>query len=222
MPKQWVSRTFRPNSPTGRHIPREMLEAVLRRAPQRTRVWVDETYVEYAGPGETLERFAAASENVLVCKSMSKVYALSGARAAYLCAGPHQLEALRAITPPWVVSLPAQVAAVRALQDPDYYAARHAETALLREQLATQLRGLGLEIVPGIANFILCQLPSSGPDAATVVKRCREHGVFLRDASVMGTQLGTHALRLAVKDTRENERMVSVLAGVLKSLQRGG
>ena len=32
---------------------------------------------------------------------MSKVYALSGARVAYLCAGPHQLEALRAITPPW-------------------------------------------------------------------------------------------------------------------------
>ena len=37
---------------------------------------------------------------------MSKVYALSGARAAYLCAGAHQLEELRAITPPWVVSLP--------------------------------------------------------------------------------------------------------------------
>ncbi|MEQ2007715.1 MAG: aminotransferase class I/II-fold pyridoxal phosphate-dependent enzyme [Limisphaerales bacterium] len=210
-----------PNSPTGRHIPREKLEAVLRRAPQRTRVWVDETYVEYAGPGESLERFAAASENVLVCKSMSKVYALSGARAAYLCAGPHQLEALRAITPPWVVSLPAQVAAVRALQDPDYYAARHAETASLREHFAAQLRALGLEIVPGIANFIFCQLPSSGPNAATVVKRCREHGVFLRDASVMGTQLGTHALRLAVKDTRENERMVAVLAGAMQSLQRG-
>ena len=210
-----------PNSPTGRHIPREKLAAVLRQAPQRTRVWVDETYVEYAGPGESLERFAAASENVLVCKSMSKVYALSGVRAAYLCAGPHQLEALRAITPPWVVSLPAQVAAVRALQDPDYYAARHAETALLREHFAAQLRSLGLEVVPGIANFILCQLPSNGPDAATVVKRCREHGVFLRDASVMGTQLGTHALRLAVKDAATNERILAVLAGALRSPQRG-
>src|SRR6266850_1229630 len=149
-----------PNSPTGRHVPRERLEAVLRRAPAATRVWIDETYVEYAGVGQSLERFAAHSENLIVCKSMSKVYALSGARAAYLCAGPHQLEELRAITPPWVVSLPAQVAAVRALQDPEYYAARYRETGALREELADQLRSLSWEVVPGIANFLLCHLPT--------------------------------------------------------------
>ena len=79
-----------PNSPTGRHVPREELIAVLRHAPPATRIWVDETYVEYAGPDQSPETFAAASENVIVCKSMSKVYALSGVRAAYLCAGPHQ------------------------------------------------------------------------------------------------------------------------------------
>src|SRR6266700_3962081 len=148
-----------PNSPTGRHVPRAEMERVLSRAPARTRVWVDETYVDYAGTGQSLEPFAANSENVIVSKSMSKVYALSCARAAYLCAGPHQLEELRAITPPWVISLPAQVAAVRALQDPGYYAARYAETAELREELAGELRNMGLDIIPGIANFILAHLP---------------------------------------------------------------
>ena len=49
---------------------------------------------------------------------MSKSYALSGARVAYLCAGPHQLESLRLLSPPWAVSLPAQIAAVKALEDP--------------------------------------------------------------------------------------------------------
>jgi histidinol-phosphate/aromatic aminotransferase/cobyric acid decarboxylase-like protein len=62
-----------PNSPTGQHVPREELEEVLRKAPPATRVWVDETYVDYAGPGQSLEPFAAQSENVVVCKSMSKV-----------------------------------------------------------------------------------------------------------------------------------------------------
>ncbi len=83
-----------PNSPTGRHVPREELIAVLQHAPPATRIWVDETYVEYAGADQSLETFAAASENVIVCKSMSKVYALSGARVGYLCAGSHQLEAV--------------------------------------------------------------------------------------------------------------------------------
>jgi histidinol-phosphate/aromatic aminotransferase/cobyric acid decarboxylase-like protein/GNAT superfamily N-acetyltransferase len=201
-----------PNSPTGRHVDRPRLERVLSSAPARTRVWVDETYVEYAGPGQSLEAFAAASENVIVCKSMSKVYALSGARAAYLSGGPHQLEELRAITPPWVVSLPAQVAAVRALQDPEYYAARYAETAALREALAGDLALLGLEIVPGIANFILCHLPPDGPNAAEVVKRCRERQLFIRDAGTMGSQLGTRTLRIAVKDRETNKKMVEILA----------
>ncbi|MBI2813630.1 MAG: histidinol-phosphate aminotransferase family protein [Opitutae bacterium] len=210
-----------PNSPTGRHVPREKLEAVLRTAPWHTRIWVDETYVEYvpgealakpgAGADQSLERFAAASENVIVAKSMSKVYALSGARAAYLCAGPHQLEALRAITPPWVIGLPAQVAAVRALQDPAYYAARHQETAALREQLATGLRALGWDVLPGIANFLLCHLPEPGPDADTVVRRARAEGLFLRDAVRMGARLGPRAIRLAVKDAATNEQMLQIL-----------
>jgi histidinol-phosphate/aromatic aminotransferase/cobyric acid decarboxylase-like protein/GNAT superfamily N-acetyltransferase len=205
-----------PNSPTGRHIPRVSLEKLLRRVPAGTRVWVDETYVEYAGADQSLERFAARAENVIVCKSMSKVYALSGARAAYLCASPHQLEELRSVTPPWAVSLPAQVAAVLALQDPEYYARRYAETHRLREQLAAGLAALGVEALPGVANFILCHLPPAGPTAATVVARCRERDLFLRDASAMGSRLGPHALRLAVKDEATNRRMLEILAGVLE------
>ena len=105
-----------------------------------------------------------------------------------------------------------QLAAVRALQDPDYYAARYAETAALREQLVAGLKPLGWEIIPGIANFVLCHLPSNGPTAAAVVKRCREHGLFLRDAAAMGSQLGTHALRIAVKDAASNHRIIELLS----------
>ncbi len=206
-----------PNSPTGRHIPRETLEFILGRVAPRTRVWVDETYVEYAGSGESLEQFAVQSENVIVCKSMSKVYALSGARVAYLCAGAHQLEALRAITPPWVVGLPTQVAAVRALQEPAYYTARYAETARLREQLADGLRALGWDVLPGVANFLLCHLPPNGPDASTLVARCREHGLFIRNAATMSPRLGTHTLRLAVKDGPTNARMLEILRRALRS-----
>jgi len=206
-----------PNSPTGRRIPRQALESVLRKAPVETRVWLDETYVEYAGANESLERFAIETENVIVCKSMSKVYALSGARVAYLCAAPHQLEQLRAITPPWVVSLPAQVAAVNALRDPEYYSARYSETALWREELAGQLRALGWDIVPGVANFLLCHLPHGGPDAATLAGRCREHGLFVRDAGLMTAHMGTHSIRIAVKDRSTNARMVEILRSVNSS-----
>ncbi len=203
-----------PNSPTGRYIPRAALEPILHRAPAHTRIWIDETYLDYAGIDQSLERFAAQSENVIVCKSMSKVYALSGARAAYLCAGAHQLEALRAITPPWVVSLPAQVAAVRALEDPAYYTSRYQETHIARDQLAADLRALGWDVLPGIANFLLCHLPPAGPDAETIVQRCRPHGLFLRNARAMSQHLSDRTVRLAVKDSVTNQRMLAILGTV--------
>ena len=77
------------------------------------------------------------------------------------------------------------------------------------------MNALGLEVVPGIANFILCHLPLAGPDAATVVKRCRARNLFLRDAGAMGSQLGSRALRIAVKDSETTSRLVGVLAEAL-------
>jgi histidinol-phosphate/aromatic aminotransferase/cobyric acid decarboxylase-like protein len=152
---------------------------------------------------------------------MSKAFALSGARVAYLCASPHQLESLRPISPPWAVSLPAQVAAVRALQDPAYYAARYRETHQLRHQLGKWLKALNWEIVPSVTNFLLCHLPAEGPDAATVIARCRERGLFLRDAATMGSQLGERAIRVAVKDAATNRRMVRILGEVLGARSAG-
>jgi histidinol-phosphate/aromatic aminotransferase/cobyric acid decarboxylase-like protein len=204
-----------PNSPTGRHLPRERMEAILRTVPERTRVWIDEAYVEFAGPGESLEPFAARSEQVIVCKSMSKGYALSGARVAYLCAGAHQLEGLRAITPPWVIGLPSQVAAVRALEDPAYYAARYRETSALRDELTAMLRLARMEPLPGIANFLLCRLPAGAPAAPAFVQACREQGLFIRDAGSMGATLGESFVRIAVKDTDTNRRMAGIIRAVL-------
>ena len=200
-----------PNSPTGRHITRPQLESVLRLAPPSTRIWIDETYVDYAGAGESLEAFAATSPNVIVCKSMSKVYALSGARVAYLCGGQHQLEGLRAITPPWVVGLPSQLAAVRSLESPDYYADRYAETLALRAELTIGLQSLGWRVIPGIANFLLCELPEHGPDADVVVTACRSRGLYLRNARSMGSSLGERMIRVAVKDSETIRRMLATL-----------
>jgi len=201
-----------PNSPTGAHVRRDALEDFLRDVPATTLVWIDETYVEYVGADQSLEQFAVTRENVVICKSMSKVYALSGARCAYLCASPHLLERLRSITPPWAVSLTGQVAAVAALRDPDYYAERYRQTHELRTRLRDDLIQLGLDVMPSTANFLLCHLPKDGPSAADVVARCRQSGLFIRDTATMGVR---DAIRIAVKDLTTIERMTEIVSGAL-------
>ena len=132
----WVN----PNSPTGLHINKNEAERLLLNNKGCERIWIDETYVEYAGREQTLERFAEKSNNVFVCKSMSKVYALSGLRAAYLCANPNNIRPLKRITPPWVISLPAQIAATYALKQEDYYIKKYQETHELRGSTASSVR----------------------------------------------------------------------------------
>lgn len=202
-----------PNSPTGRHVSGSVIREMLSRIPASTRIWIDETYVEYVGACESLEQFACTRRNVIVCKSMSKVYALSGLRAAYLCGPSHIINELRAITPPWAVSLPAQIAAVNALQDTAYYEHRYAETRCYREELSSELQRIGFEVTPAVANFLLLQLPPCDLSVAQFVERCRARNLFLRDVSNMGVT--DNAVRIAVKDAATNRRMVEIIRAVL-------
>lgn len=205
-----------PNNPTGRHVRRSELETVLLRVPLETRVWIDETYIDYVGATESLERFAADSQNIVVCKSMSKVYALSGMRVAYLCASPHQLSDLASLTPPWVTGLPAQVAAVRALEDTAYYEEQYRRTHLLRAEAHEALRSIGIdEIVPGEANFLMFHLEEFQPAGPQIISMARKDGIFLRDVASMGSKLGSRALRIAIKDSASNNRVVEALRRAL-------
>jgi histidinol-phosphate/aromatic aminotransferase/cobyric acid decarboxylase-like protein/predicted GNAT family N-acyltransferase len=206
-----------PNSPTGRHVQSAELAAVIESSPESTLFWIDETYSEYAGAGESLESLAMQRSNLVISKSMSKVYALSGLRVAYLVTSQRTVRKLREVTPPWVVSLPGQVAGIAALLDPDYYAARYMETHENRRVFVEELARIeGLEIVPSVTNFVLFHLPDSGPDAAQFASECRNHGLYLRDVSAMGPSVGSRAVRVALKDAETNRKILSIIRRVLQ------
>ncbi|MFE9839125.1 aminotransferase class I/II-fold pyridoxal phosphate-dependent enzyme [Streptomyces sp. NPDC005551] len=210
-----------PNNPTGRHAPAAELAAVIAAAPARTRWWIDEAYLGYVGPAESLASFAARDPRVVVCTSMSKTYALSGVRAAYLVAEPGTAAELRRWTPPWAVSLPAQLAAVAALRDPAYYAGRLQRTHELRARLAAHLAAVDASVTveESVANFVTLTLPPGGPSAAALVAECRPHGVYLRDLSPLSSAYEGRTVRVAVRDTGENARIVDAYRAALDALR---
>ncbi len=210
-----------PNNPTGVHVPREEMEWMVRSAHARTRVWIDEAYIEYVGSRESMERFAARSANTVVCKSLSKGYALSGARAAYIVACEGIAAELRRITPPWSVSLPAQVAGVRALADGGYYAGRYAQTHELRRDMVRSLKAMARwHIHEGAINCVLCLLGGGVPGAAEIVQRCREEGVFVRHCATISPSLGDRAVRVSVKDRETNARVLAALERAVRGARR--
>jgi histidinol-phosphate/aromatic aminotransferase/cobyric acid decarboxylase-like protein len=191
-----------PNNPTGRLWPRTDLLRGLDGLPEGTLAVVDETYIEYAGASASLEKEAAARQNLVVLKSMSKVYGLSGARVAYMVSHPDRIRKLARWMPPWPVGLPSQAAAMEALRDPGWYAARYAETAALRSQCLEALGGRGR---PSEANFYLVRVEAPARVAALL----REQKIFVREFAE-GLLAGRY-LRFAVKSAEQNAR---ILAGL--------
>jgi histidinol-phosphate/aromatic aminotransferase/cobyric acid decarboxylase-like protein len=212
-----------PNNPTGRHVQAAELRSLITAAPARTRWWIDEAYMGYVGPTESLAGLAATSPRVVVCTSLSKTYALSGMRAAYLVAEPATAAELRRWTPPWPVGLPAQLAAVAALRDPAHYSGCWSRTHALRGQLAAALAALhqGITVEETVANFLTLVLPPGGPSAAQLVSECRRHDVYLRDLSPLSPLYQGRTVRVAVRDTAENARIVAACQAALEVLLPG-
>ncbi|WP_406109706.1 histidinol-phosphate aminotransferase family protein [Streptomyces sp. NBC_01003] len=209
-----------PNNPTGRHAPAAELRSLIAASPARTRWWIDEAYLGYVDLTESLAGLAATDPRVVVCSSLSKMYALSGMRAAYLVAEPLTAAQLRRWTPPWPLSLPAQLAAVAALRAPEYYSDCWLRTRSLRSRLARDLAGLdeALVVEESVANFLTVTLPSGGPSAAQLVNECHRHDVYLRDLSPLSPQYEGRTVRIAVKGADENARIVTACKAALNVL----
>jgi histidinol-phosphate/aromatic aminotransferase/cobyric acid decarboxylase-like protein len=204
-----------PNSPTGAAVDRGWLESLLRALPVDVMVWVDETYIDFCPPGWSAEPLVASTGRVVVLKSLSKFYALSGIRAGYLAGPPWLVQRIQEQSPPWALGLIAQFAAVEALGDPDYYAARAAETADLRDALAVQLKAIpGVKrIFPSRANYLMFELHE--PRAEEVCAACAAEGVHLRDCSSLSPRFDGRFLRTAVKAAPESARIAAALQRAL-------
>jgi len=123
---------------------------------------------------------------------------------------------LRIWSPPWPVGLPGQLAAVRALRDPGYYADRWRETARLRADLAARLRErCDAEVFESVANFVLLRTPAVG-SAAAVRQHCESAGVFVRDVSPLSPDFHGRYLRIAVKDADLNVRVADAVAAAVR------
>lgn len=204
-----------PNSPTGRHWRTSELSGVLRSLPSSTTVIVDETYIEYVNPAESLEQLVAEDcPNLVIIKSMSKVYALSGLRVAYLAANRKRCEDLARFLPPWAVSMAALAAAIEALGDRQYYCARYAETHRLRAEAVAEAAG-----IPGVAihdtqlNFYLLELLDRSAEA--VIRKLQGQKIFVRNCDSFSMEFRDRFLRITVKDREQNGRVVAALKQVL-------
>ena len=204
-----------PNSPTGQYWQRQNILNLIKTFPNILFV-IDETYIDYIDKKLSLEKEAVKNKNLVIIKSMSKVYALSGARAGYIVAHEKVIDRVSSFIPPWSASLVAQIAAVEALKDPIYYSKKYKETHELRHGMISELNKIqSVKIYNSIANFFLVELLDSQLKADVIIQKLRKQKIYLRDCTSMSTQFKNNFIRVAIKDKKTNKIIVDALKKTL-------
>ena len=202
-----------PNNPTGRLIDQELLLAVAEKCRGLGAVLaVDECFLPLACGGPGLAPWLVEYPNLLLLRAFTKSYAMAGLRLGYtLSADTALLERLSLSGPPWSVSTPAQAAGLAALtQCPHWPEKARAFLEGERPALAAGLSALGLDVVPGQANYLLFRAAG----VTDLKESMLTQGVLIRScANYHG--LGEDWYRVCVGQAEQNRRLLAALSEVL-------
>lgn len=196
-----------PNNPTGKYLARADIEKILRACSNALLV-LDEAFVRFvadAWDARDLLRY----DNLLIFRSLTKDYALTGLRVGYALASPSIIESIEKVQPPWSVNAFAQAATIAALRDEQHL--RDSLTAIARAKinLVNDLTRLGLRVIPSATHFFLVQVPS----AAEFARQLRERKIVVRDGTSWGLP---NFVRIATRTPEENARLVETIANLPK------
>ncbi|WP_435109523.1 histidinol-phosphate transaminase [Nocardiopsis synnemataformans] len=143
-----------PNNPTGTALDLADTERVLAAAPGV--VVVDEAYAEFRREG-TPSALSLLPDHprLVVSRTMSKAFALAGARVGYLAAHPAVVDALQLVRLPYHLSAVTQTVALTALDHAGELLAAVADLRAERDSLVAWLREHGFSVAESDANFVL-------------------------------------------------------------------
>ena len=197
-----------PNNPTGGTTSLASIERIATALRERALVIVDEAYIEFSEM-TSASTLLGRHENLGVLRTLSKAWALAGARVGCLLADAEVISLLRRIMPPYPLPTPSIVAALAALNAEGLELTRQRIGLIVseRERMAAALSRLPsvIEVLPSQANFLCVRFD----DAPQVHRNLQRAGVIVRDVGRHSRLAGY--LRISIGSREENSRLLEAL-----------
>lgn len=200
-----------PNNPTGQQVTQAEMVRLAQALSGRALLVVDEAYIEFSDAASVaglINRY----DNLAVLRTLSKAWALAGARIGSLLANEEVIALLRRIMPPYPLPRPCVDLALEALSERGQAIARgHVE--IVRQERQRMRAALAVlpgvrQVLPSQANFLAVRFD----DAAAAYQRLLGAGIVVRDVRRY-PQLGD-ALRITIGTPEENDRVLTALQDV--------
>ena len=197
-----------PNNPTGTLLSEDSIIALTRALEGRAIVVVDEAYIEFSG-ARSLARKIGEFPQLAVLRTLSKAYALAGARLGTLIADPEVVALLRKVIPPYAIAQLSMEAVLKVL-DPAQLAISNSRLASIvaeRDRMLAAFPKLPnvTRVWPSAANFVLVEFE----DVPLALSRSRGARLLIRD--VRGYPGLGRCLRITVGTPEQNNRLLEAL-----------
>jgi histidinol-phosphate aminotransferase len=193
-----------PNDPTGSYLTSSALRDLLSTLPEDLTVLLDEALIHFQDTEDqdACLRLVDDFPRLLVVRTFSKIYGLSGLRAGYAVSSDSHL--LAAVAPVLGINEMTQAAVEYALRtgDAEIERRRHA-VARERTVLTDRLRELGADVTDSQANFLWIRVRDMSGDQ--LANALRKQGVIVAPGGPLGED---HHIRAAIRDEPASNRLL--------------
>jgi histidinol-phosphate aminotransferase len=199
-----ISFLCSPNNPTGTVTSAGDIKKILSGIDGI--LFLDNAYVEFCD--DEYLPLMRDHDNLVIGRTLSKAYALAGARVGYAFVPPWLLPYYRRASTPFTLNSISAQAAIGALEERDGMETYVRHVRLWRERLT---RECGFPVVPSGANFIMADVSPWTGDA--IVSELASRGIIVRScASFPG--LPDHFIRVSIGAEWENELFLKEIRSI--------
>ena len=189
-----------PNNPTGQYI---HLQDVIASSPQ-TMFIIDEAYRDFLLTREP-ERLCDYG-NVIILRSLTKIYHLSGARIGYVIAPESVIAALRERQPSWSVNAIAQELALFFLRDNAFLERTKDFYSRTVPEFMRGLSEAGCEVMKSDVHYFLVRVH----DDMQTIRQLLKAGITVRHTRNFAGLEGKY-IRIATRSHEENSKLLEAV-----------
>ncbi|MFQ5454062.1 MAG: histidinol-phosphate transaminase [Candidatus Zixiibacteriota bacterium] len=194
-----------PNNPTGTMFGYKEFEIFMEQVPSNILVILDEAYTIYASANPNYPNGVRYEyENMVVLRTLSKIYGLAGLRIGFAVGPTDIIKALYKVKLPFEPNLLAQKAAIAALDDDQFLTETVATNKKSLALMTAKFKELGMEQINTTANFILLLMPDK-EFARDFYNECLNNGLIVRHVEPFGIPNG-----IRINSGTENETLFAL------------
>ncbi|MYL62273.1 threonine-phosphate decarboxylase [Bacillus hwajinpoensis] len=199
-----------PNNPTGvTYDPASVLALVEAAKKHDCAIIIDEAFADFLGDESSFSSLLAPFSNLMILRSLTKMYAIPGLRLGYMMAHPEVIEAIKKLQPHWSVNALALHAGELCLQETDFVAETHQVIEQEREKCFHFFEENNYIYSNSSVNFYLLRDPEI-EDQSELLSFLMKKGIVPRHTENF-PGLDGRWLRFAIRTPEENERLREVL-----------